>query len=93
MEEASGLHSSLNFLTLRLLKISASGKEIILEPNRNALYEILTRSGYDSELRKRHPGLARISKIVHSLNLHNFAKLAPTNFQPIMDVRASHSRL
>jgi 2-polyprenyl-3-methyl-5-hydroxy-6-metoxy-1,4-benzoquinol methylase len=93
IEAASGLHSSLNFLTLRLLKISASGKEIVLEPNRNALYEILTRSSHDLELRKRHPGISHISRIIHSLKLHNFAKLAPTNFQPIMDVKASPSRL
>ena len=91
-DKASGLLSSLNFLTLRHLKNSVEGKEIRLEPNRNALYEILNRASYDLELGKRHPGISRVTKIVFSLKLHYLAKLFPTNFQPIMDVQATFSR-
>ncbi len=91
-DEASGLLSSLNFLTLRQLKNSVKSTEIRLEPNRNALYEILSRSSYDLELGKRHPGISKITKIVYALKLHYLAKLFPTNFQPIMDVQATTSR-
>ncbi len=92
IDEASGLFSSLNFLTLRQLKNSVKDREMRLVPNRNALYEILTRSSYDLELAKRHPGISKITKIVYALKLHYLAKLFPTNFQPIMDVQASSSR-
>jgi SAM-dependent methyltransferase len=92
IEESSRLLSSLNFLTLRHLKNSVRGSKIKLESNSNALYEILIRSSYDSELKKRHRGVTVISKITYSLKLHNFAKLVPSNFQPIMDVKASLSR-
>lgn len=92
IEESSRLLSSLNFLTLRQLKNSVRGSEIKLESNSNALYEILIRSSHDPELKKRHRGLTVISKIIYSLKLHSTAKLVPTNFQPIMDVKASLSR-
>lgn len=91
-DEASGLLSSLNFLTLKQIKNSIKGKKIILEPNRNALYEIISRSNYDLELSKRHPGISKISKIVYLLKLHYLAKFFPANFQPIMDVQASISK-
>lgn len=92
-DEASGLLSSLNFLTLRHLKNSVKSRGIRFEPNRNALYEILSRSSYDLELGKRHPGISRITRVVYALRLHYLAKLFPTNFQPIMDVQVSSSRV
>jgi SAM-dependent methyltransferase len=92
IEESSGLLSSLNFLTLRKLKNSVRDSEVKLEANSNALYEILTRSIHDPELKKRHRGLTLVAKIIYSLKLHNLAKLTPSNFQPIMDVKASLSR-
>ena len=92
IEASSGLLSSLNFLTLRKLKNSVRDREVKLESNSNALYEILTRSIHDLELKKRHQGLTLVAKITYSLKLHNLAKLIPSNFQPIMDVKASQSR-
>jgi 2-polyprenyl-3-methyl-5-hydroxy-6-metoxy-1,4-benzoquinol methylase len=93
IEETSGLYLSLNFLTLRKLKTFAIGNKILLEPNQYVLSEMFSRSSYDPELKKRHPGITHISRIICLLNLDNFAKLTPTNFQPIMDIKASFSRL
>lgn len=91
-EESSRLYSSLNFLTLRKLKKSVRDSEVKLESNSYALYEILTRSIHDPEIKKRHQGLTLLAKIVYSLKLQNLTKLVPSNFQPIMDVKATLSR-
>jgi len=91
-DEIFGLHTSLNFLTLRRLKNSVKNIDIRLEPNRNALYEVLNRSNYDLELGERHPIITKITRVLCWLKLHHLAKLVPSNFQPIMDVKASFSR-
>jgi len=91
-DEASGLLSSLNYITLRHLKNSVKGTEIKLKPNQSALCEILSRSCYDFELSKRHPRISKIARFLCSLKLHYLAKLVPTNFSPIMDVKAVFSR-
>ena len=91
-KEAAGLFSSLNFLTLRHVRRAAISSHIGLKCNKNALFEILRRSIYDSELGKRHPGMSRASKMIYSLKLHYLAKAVPVNLQPIMDVEASHLR-
>lgn len=87
--EIAGLYSSLNFLTLKKLKQSLKDTPIHLSANQNALYEVMNRSIYDSELEKRHKGLTRLVRVVFILKLHYLAKLVPVNYQPVMDIRTT----
>jgi 2-polyprenyl-3-methyl-5-hydroxy-6-metoxy-1,4-benzoquinol methylase len=87
--EASGLYSSINFLTLKKLKGSVKGTEIRLSANRNSLYEVICRSIHDSELEKRHKGLASFTRFLFVLKLHYLARFLPAIYQPIMDVEAT----
>jgi 2-polyprenyl-3-methyl-5-hydroxy-6-metoxy-1,4-benzoquinol methylase len=88
-QETLGLYQSLNFLTLRKLKKCSSKSQIRIKSNRDAFYNILERVIYDQNLSKRHGRLAFFVRVLHTLKLHYFAKLIPTNYQPIMDIEAS----
>jgi hypothetical protein len=80
------LYKSLNFLTLRQLKTNLEETNFYVLPNKNALFDLVVRSINDSELQKRHKGIAWFAKIIFRLRLHYLLKLIPTNYQPIMDV-------
>jgi 2-polyprenyl-3-methyl-5-hydroxy-6-metoxy-1,4-benzoquinol methylase len=87
--EIQGLYSSLNFLTLKKITQSLKFTQISLSANRNSLYEIMSRSIYDVELKKRHIGLTNLVRLLFALKLHYLAKLVPVNHQPIMDVKTT----
>jgi hypothetical protein len=74
-----------------LNKIQLFGKVngIHVDSNHHAFYNLVERVIHDPELRKRHPGPAKIVKVISILNLHFFAKLISKRFQPVMDVEAS----
>jgi SAM-dependent methyltransferase len=86
------LFLSLNYLTLKKLRNAIRGKEVDLEVNKNALYELIVRASYDLELKKRHPNIVLIAKIIYALKLHYLVKLLPSNFQPVMDIKATCSK-
>jgi 2-polyprenyl-3-methyl-5-hydroxy-6-metoxy-1,4-benzoquinol methylase len=88
-QETLGLYQSLNFLTLRKLKKCSTQSRIRIKSNCDAFYNILERVIYDQKLSKRHGRLAFFVRVLHTLKLHYFAKLIPTNYQPIMDIEAS----
>jgi SAM-dependent methyltransferase len=85
-KEALDLYSSLNFLTLKKIEQNLRGKSVHLLANPNSLYEMMKRSIHDSELKKRHKGLAIFVRFLFVLKFHYLAKLVPVNYQPIMDV-------
>ena len=89
--EIQGLYSSLNFLTLKKIKQGIKHRNILLSANNNSLYEVMNRSIYDSELKKRHKGLTILVRFIFFLKLHYLAKLVPVNYQPIMDVKINLS--
>lgn len=89
--EIQGLYSSLNFLTLKKIKQALKHRNILLSANNNSLYEVMNRSIYDSELKKRHKGLTILVRFLFFLKLHYLAKLVPVNYQPIMDVKITLS--
>ena len=89
--EIQGLYSSLNFLTLKKIKQGIKHRNILLSANNNSLYEVMNRSIYDSELKKRHKGLTILVRFLFFLKLHYLAKLVPVNYQPIMDVKINLS--
>lgn len=89
--EIQGLYSSLNFLTLKKIKQAIKHKNIHLSANNNALYEVMNRSIYDSELKKRHKSLTSLVRFLFILKLHHVAKIVPVNYQPIMDVKITLS--
>jgi 2-polyprenyl-3-methyl-5-hydroxy-6-metoxy-1,4-benzoquinol methylase len=90
-KEIQGLYTSLNFLTLKKIKKVVKHKNISLSANHNTLYEVMIRSIYDSELKKRHRGLTKLVRFFYFLRLHYIAKLIPVNYQPIMDVTVTLS--
>lgn len=87
--EALALYKSINFLTLKKMKRNLKGKGFSISVNRNSLYKAIVRSLQDSELRRRHKGLAYFAKLLFLLRLHYLAKLFPVNYQPIMDVEVT----
>ena len=93
VDEALGLYGSLNFITLRNIEMFSKIKNVRIDSNPHAFYNLLVRVVHDHVLRKRHPGLAKIVKIVSRLNLHILAKLIPKNYQPTMDVEVYSSRI
>ena len=87
--ETLGLYRSLNFITSnKVSKFSDSNKFQTIS-NRNALFNLLERVVSDKKLSARHGAIASIVKLVYMLQLHNFAKLMPKRFQPVMDFEAS----
>lgn len=90
-KEIQGLYSSLNFLTLKKIKQAIKHRNILLSANNNSLFEVMNRSIYDSELKKRHKGLAILVRFLFFLKLHYLVKLVPVNYQPIMDVKINFS--
>jgi 2-polyprenyl-3-methyl-5-hydroxy-6-metoxy-1,4-benzoquinol methylase len=93
VQETQGLYESLNFITLKNIEIFSKGKNVRINSNQHAFYNLLGRVIHDSELKKRHPGPAKIVKMMSLLNLHSLAKLIPKKFQPVMDVEIYSSYL
>ena len=91
MEETLGLYRSLNFITLKNIEMFCKIKSLRVDSNPHAFYNLVVRVFYDHELKKRHPGLAKIVKIVSLLNLHILTEFVPKNYQPIMDVEVYSS--
>ena len=84
-DDAKGLYNSLNFITLdKVIKFSRL-KEIKVEPNRDAFFNLLIRATRDQELSGRHGILSSFAKVIVFLKIHYIAKLVPVRTQPIID--------
>ena len=90
-EETLGLYRSLNFITLKKIEMFSKINRFQIDSNPHAFYNLVGRVIHDHELRKRHPNLAKIVKIISLPNLDVLAKLIPKKFQPVMDVEVYSS--
>ena len=84
--DSKQLYQSINFLTLRKIKFFLNKHNFVFNTNKNAFYEILSRSINDSGLQKRHSSLHKVVLLIEKIGLLWLAKLIPVNFQPIIDM-------
>jgi 2-polyprenyl-3-methyl-5-hydroxy-6-metoxy-1,4-benzoquinol methylase len=91
--DSDGLYESINFLTLRKLRLFLEANELEFQVNRNAFYEILVRSISDSGLQARHRSLHSIVLFIEKLGLLQMAKIFPPNFQPIIDITVTKIKI
>jgi 2-polyprenyl-3-methyl-5-hydroxy-6-metoxy-1,4-benzoquinol methylase len=83
--EQKGLYDSLNFITLRKLKLFSCENEIQLLESNSALTNLINRALHDLNLQRRHKSLAIVLAILKKLGLLRAARLLSPNFQPIID--------
>jgi hypothetical protein len=91
VEETLGLYKSLNFVTLKKIEEFSKTNKIRINANPYAFYNLAERVKHDHEIKRRHPALAKIIKMISILNLHIVAKLIPKYYQPVMDVEVYSS--
>ncbi len=90
-DHAKGLYNSLNFITLnKVIKFSRL-KEIQIQPNRDAFFNLLNRVTRDQELSGRHGILSSFAKVIVFLKIHYISKLVPVQIQPIIDCELTNS--
>lgn len=88
LDEALGLHRSLNYITLNKISKYSHLKQIKIIPKRKAFFSLLERAVHDKGLRARHGVLTSIVKLIYLFKFHHIAKLVPARYQPVMDVEA-----
>jgi 2-polyprenyl-3-methyl-5-hydroxy-6-metoxy-1,4-benzoquinol methylase len=88
LDEALGLHRSLNYITLNKISKYSHLKQIKIIPKRKAFFSLLERAVHDKGLSARHGVLTSIVKLIYLFKFHHIAKLVPARYQPVMDVEA-----
>jgi hypothetical protein len=68
----------------KLIKFCSS-KRLLIEPNRDAFFNLLNRVTRDLELSNRHKTMSLIVKVVVFLKIHYISKLLPSRLQPVID--------
>lgn len=91
--DSFGLYQSLNYLTLRKLRLFSTENNLGFKVNKNAFYEILTRSIADSGLQDRHKSLYKVVLVFEKLGLLHLAKYFPSSFQPIIDIQIAKIKI
>lgn len=83
--EQKGLYDSLNFITVRKLKLFSGENGIDFVEDKLALTNLINRALHDSNLQRRHRSLVTALTILKLLRLLNAARFLSSNFQPIID--------
>ena len=83
--EQKGLYDSLNFITVRKLKLFSGENGIDFVEDKLALTKLINRALHDSNLQRRHRSLVTALTILKRLGLLNTARFLSSNFQPIID--------
>jgi hypothetical protein len=93
MNDSLGLYQSINYLTLRKLRLFSTENKLSFQVNRSAFYEILIRSITDYGLQERHKSLCQFVLVLERLGLLRLAKYFPPSFQPIIDISITKSKI
>jgi 2-polyprenyl-3-methyl-5-hydroxy-6-metoxy-1,4-benzoquinol methylase len=86
-KEMEGLYHSLNFITLRKVKMCLEESEFRIKVNCEVLYELTLRAFNDVYLAKRHPRLFLVVRFARYFHILKILKFWPANFQPVMDLK------
>lgn len=84
--EASGVYSTINFISMRKFLLFATSQSISVNSNRAATENLVKRASVDSELRKRHPALSKLAALIINFKFYAILRLVPVKLQPVMDV-------
>jgi 2-polyprenyl-3-methyl-5-hydroxy-6-metoxy-1,4-benzoquinol methylase len=80
-----GLYESINFITLRKLRLFSRQHQLNLIADKFALSNLIKRALHDSSLKERHKSLTIILAFLHLSGLTRIASYVNPNFQPIID--------
>jgi 2-polyprenyl-3-methyl-5-hydroxy-6-metoxy-1,4-benzoquinol methylase len=86
LSDSNALYRSINFITLKKLKIVCYENNLSFVENSLAFYELLIRATEDIGLKIRHPALHSIVLQIEKWKFLKLAKYFPVNFQPTIDI-------
>ena len=84
--EATGVYSTLNFISIRKFLLFANSQLISVNSNRAATKNLVLRASTDSELRKWHPLLSKLATLLISFKVYLILRFVPVKLQPVMNV-------
>jgi 2-polyprenyl-3-methyl-5-hydroxy-6-metoxy-1,4-benzoquinol methylase len=90
VSEWCGVHSSLNFITLRKLERFLTQNNILYSVNKRALQNMVYRTVTDHELKNRHKLLANTIGVLLTLRLVGLLCFLPKRSWPIIDIELSN---
>jgi 2-polyprenyl-3-methyl-5-hydroxy-6-metoxy-1,4-benzoquinol methylase len=84
--EWQGVHTSINFITLRKLERFLIQNNIKFAVNEGALQNMVYRSATDQELKNRHKLLTNVIQILFRFKIIGVIRIIPKKLWPIIDI-------